>query len=94
MATRVVGNTNERRRDRWRDIPIEATLGDEPIMIIDIGLSGFGAEGARMATEELPWPMEEQRCELRFVDYQGRDVLILVQIASVDPVGGRFGGKF
>lgn len=47
-----------------------------------------------MATMDLTWPMEEQRCELRFVDYQGRDVLILVQIASVDGVGGRFGGKF
>ena len=94
MVTRVVGYTNERRRDRRRDVPIEATLDDQPILIIDIGLSGFGAEGARMDTKDLPWPIEEQRCELRFIDYQGRDVLLLVQIASVDPVSGRFGGKF
>ncbi|MBT3401514.1 MAG: hypothetical protein HOL07_12125 [Rhodospirillaceae bacterium] len=94
MATRIVGTPNERRRDRRRDVPIEATLDDQPIMIVDIGLSGFGAEGARMETKDLSWPMEDQRSELRFTDYRGRDVLILVQIASVDPVEGRFGGKF
>ena len=94
MSSKVVGYTNERRRDRRRDVPIEATLDDQPIMIVDIGLSGFGAEGARMETEDMTWPMEGQRAELRFVDYRGRDVLILVQITSVDVSEERFGGQF
>ena len=94
MATRIVGSTNERRRDRRRDIVMESTLDGQPIYIVDIGLSGFGAEGARMETKDLSWPMEGQRSELRFTDYKGRDNLILVQITNVFVAEERFGGKF
>jgi hypothetical protein len=94
MSTRVVGYTNERRRDRRRDIVLESTLDDQPIHIVDIGLSGFGAEGARMETKDLTWPMDGQRSELRFTDYKGREVLILVIITNVFVAEGRFGGQF
>lgn len=40
MSTRVVGYMNgDRRRDRRREIVIEAMLDDQPIHILDIGLS-------------------------------------------------------
>jgi len=91
MSTRVVGKTNERRRDRRRELVIESTLDDQPIHIVDIGLSGFGA---RTETRDRTWPMEGQRSELRFTDYKGRETLILVEITNVFVAEGRFGGKF
>jgi len=94
MSSRVVGYTNERRRDRRREILIEATLDDQPIRILDIGLSGFGADGAKKVTKDIIWPEEGQLSELRFTDYRGRDVLILINVTSVEIDEGRFGGEF
>jgi hypothetical protein len=95
MSTRVIGYTNgDRRRDRRREIVIEAMLDDQPIHILDIGLSGFGADGAKQVTKDLIWPEVEQLAELRFTDYRGRDVLILVNITNVEVEDGKFGGEF
>lgn len=94
MSTRVVGYTNERRRDRRREILIEATLDDEPIRILDIGLAGFGADGAKRVTKDIIWPEEGQLSELRFTDYRGRDVLILVNVTNVEIEEFKFGGEF
>ncbi|MBT4905363.1 MAG: hypothetical protein HOK98_00755 [Rhodospirillaceae bacterium] len=94
MSTRIVGYTNERRRDRRREILIEATLNDEPVRILDIGLSGFGADGAKQVTKDTIWPEIDQLAELRFTEYRGRDVLILINITSIEIEEGRFGGEF
>lgn len=94
MPSRVVGYTNERRRDRRREILNEAMLDDQPVRILDIGLSGFGADGAKKVTKDLNWPEVDQLSELRFTDYKGRDVLILVTITNVEIEECRFGGNF
>ena len=94
MPSRVVGYPNERRRDRRREILIEAMLDDQPVRILDIGLSGFGADGAKKVTKDLNWPEVDQLSELRFTDYKGRDVLILVTITNVEIEECRFGGNF
>lgn len=95
MSTRVIGyQNNERRRDRRREIVIEATLDGAPIMISNIGLSGFGATGAKKVTKDVIWPEEAQRAELSFTDYRGRETLILVVVNNVSVEDGTFGGTF
>lgn len=95
MASRVVGYIDqERRRDRRRAVIIDATLDEQDVKVLDIGLSGFGAEGAFLRHDKTAWPEVGARSELRFVDYKGRDLLMLVQITTVDTQTGRFGGTF
>lgn len=95
MASRVVGYIDlERRRDRRREIIMDATLDDQDVRILDIGLSGFGADGAFERHDKTIWPEINSRAELRFTDYKDREVLMLVEIASVDLETGRFGGSF
>ena len=53
MSSRVVGYTNERLCDRRREILIEAMLDDQPVRILDLGLSGFGADGAKMVSGKV-----------------------------------------
>ena len=73
---------------------MDATLDDQDIRILDIGLSGFGADGAFERHDKTIWPELDRRAELRFTDYKGREVLMLVEITSVDLETGRFGGSF
>ncbi len=95
MRTRVVALKNkERRRDRRREIVIESTLDGIDIDLRDVSLSAFGASGVLVRKDKSVWPEEGQRSELRFVDYKGREVLILVEITYVSQEFGRFGGKF
>ncbi len=42
----------------------------------------------------MNWPEVDQLSELRFTDYKGRDVLILVTITNVEIEECRFGGNF
>jgi len=47
MSSRVIAHIEEeRRRDRRRAVIITASLDGQDIDVLDIGLSGFGAEGA------------------------------------------------
>lgn len=95
MASRVVGYIDqERRRDRRRAVIMPATLDGQDIRILDIGLSGFGADGAFERHDKTLWPEPGARAELAFTDYKGREVLMLVEIAASDPETGRFGGGF
>lgn len=95
MGTRIVGYANsDRRRDRRREVLIEAMLDDQPVRILDIGLSGFGADGAKKVSDELDWPELDELAELCFTDYKGREVIILVTITTIDVEEGRFGGEF
>lgn len=95
MASRFVGYIDlERRRDRRREITMDAKLDDQDIRILDIGLSGFGADGAFERHDKTIWPECDRRTELRFTDYRDREVLVLVKITSVDTETGRFGGGF
>lgn len=95
MVTRVVGFANkERRRDRRREIVIESTLDGAPIDILDISLSGFGAAGAKEVSKGVTWPTAGQRAELKFTDYKGREVLVLVKITNITVEDGRFGGTY
>lgn len=95
MSTRIVGFANQdRRKDRRRAIVMDATLDDQDIKIHDIGLSGFGAVGAYMRHDMTPWPQLESRGELKFTDFKGREVDLLVSVTSLDVDNGRFGGHF
>jgi hypothetical protein len=95
MATRIIGmKKDERRRDRRRDIVIGSTLDGIEIDVRDMSLSGFGASGVKKRKDATFWPVEGQRSELRFTDYKGREVLILVEITYVSTEAGRFSGRF
>lgn len=95
MPSRVIGYIDqERRRDRRRAVIMEASLDDQEIKILDIGLSGFGAEGAFLRHNKTTWPKLDSRAELRFTDFKDRKLLMLVEITSVDTKIGRFGGNF
>jgi hypothetical protein len=95
MASRVVGYIDqERRRDRRRAVIMPATLDGQDIRILDIGLSGFGADGAFERHDKSIWPETGARAELAFTDYKSRDMLMLVEITSADHETGRFGGSF
>lgn len=95
MASRVIGFANQdQRRDRRREIVIPATLDDRDIEIHNIGLSGFGAMRAIVRRDKTTWPELDQRAELRFVDYRGRNLFVLVTITHIDPETGYFGGEF
>lgn len=95
MATRVIGiKKSERRRDRRRETVIQSTLDGIDVDLRDVSLSGFGASGVKKRSNGTVWPVEGQRSELRFTDYKGREVLILVEVTYVSAQFGRFGGKF
>lgn len=95
MPSRVIGYIDqERRRDRRREVIITASLDEQDINILDIGLSGFGAEGAFERHDRTTWPELDGRAELRFTDFKERSLLLLVEITSVDTKTGRFGGNF
>lgn len=95
MSTRIVGFANQdRRKDRRRAIVMDATLDDQDIKIHDIGLSGFGAVGAYIQHDKTPWPELDSTAELKFTDFKGRKVMLLVSITSLDAENGRFGGSF
>jgi len=95
MGSRVVGYIDqERRRDRRRAVIMDATLDGQDIRILDIGLSGFGADGAFERHDKTIWPELGGRAELVFTDYKARRVLMLIKIEAVDAETGRFGGSY
>lgn len=95
MVTRVVGFAEQdRRRDRRRDVVIDALLDGEDIQILDIGLSGFGAAGAYERHDRTIWPKPDTKAELEYTDFRGRKIEMIVEITNSDPESGRFGGNF
>lgn len=95
MVSRVVGYANQdRRKDRRRDVVLDAKLDDQDVKILDIGLSGFGATGAYETHARTTWPVENSRGELSFTDFRGRKIEMLVVITYADGESGRFGGNF
>lgn len=95
MATRVVGFADQdRRRDRRREVVIDALLDGKDIQILDIGLSGFGASGAFEKHDRTVWPTPESTAELDYTDFRGRRIEMLVEITNLDAKTGRFGGNF
>lgn len=95
MSTRIVGFAEqERRRDRRRAIVMCATLDDKDVRILDIGLSGFGAVGGYVRHDHTSWPQLDQKAELKFTDFKGREMQMFVDITYVDAANERFGGSF
>ncbi len=94
MATRIIGSADQERcRCRRRTVMIEALLDGKDIQILDIGQSGFGASGALEKHDCIVWPTTDNKAELDYTDFRGRQIEMLVEITNVDPETVRFDGN-
>ncbi|MBO6785149.1 MAG: hypothetical protein JJ899_18020, partial [Alphaproteobacteria bacterium] len=77
-----------------RALMLDATLNEEDVKILDIGLSGFGGTGAFERHDGTTWPIVDTLAELEFTDFRGRKIEMLVEVTYAEAESGRFGGNF
>jgi len=83
----------ERRRDRRRALELDAYLDGQPVALVDLSASGFGA--ALDATDHGVRNFRvgsRLRLELRFGD--GQEVVLSVEITRSSPRTGTVAGTF
>lgn len=83
----------ERRRDRRRELQIEALLGGQPVRLTDLSAAGFGA--AIDATDRRPRDFragQRLRLELHLPD--GRPLSLPVELVRPAGENGVVGGVF
>lgn len=89
----VTVTRKERRRDRRRDLQIEALLGGQPVLLTDLSAAGFGA--AIDATDRRPRGFrvgQRLRLELHLPD--GKPLSLPVELVRPSGENGVVGGVF
>jgi hypothetical protein len=89
----VTVKRKERRRDRRRQVQLEAVLGGQPVQLADISAGGFGA--ALDATDRQPHDFRVgQRLRLELHPPQGEALVLAVEIVRPASENGVVGGIF